>query len=67
LWPALWCCWPWPGCCPRFRGDAVSTQLVDTTEPSEEAIFSSRNLLVYVPGVLLLIAVGLLGKYAQVG
>jgi uncharacterized integral membrane protein (TIGR00698 family) len=45
----------------------VSTQLVDTTEPSEEAIFSSRNLLVYVPGVLLLIAVGLLGKYAQVG
>ena len=45
----------------------MSTQLVDTTEPSEEAIFSSRNLLVYVPGVLLLIAVGLLGKYAQVG
>jgi len=45
----------------------VSTQLVDTTEPSEEAIFSSRNLLVYLPGVLLLIAVGLLGKYAQVG
>jgi uncharacterized integral membrane protein (TIGR00698 family) len=44
----------------------VSTQLVDTTEPSEEAIFSSRNLLVYVPGVLLLIAVGLLGKYAQI-
>ena len=45
----------------------MSTQLVDTTEPSEEAIFSSRNLLVYVPGVLLLIAVGLLGKYAQMG
>ncbi len=45
----------------------MSTQLVDTTEPSEEAIFSSRNLLVYLPGVLLLIAVGLLGKYAQVG
>jgi uncharacterized integral membrane protein (TIGR00698 family) len=45
----------------------VSTQLVDTTEPSKEAIFSSRNLLVYVPGVLLLIAVGLLGKYAQIG
>ena len=45
----------------------MSTQLVDTTEPSEEAIFSSRNLLVYVPGVLLLIAVGLLGKYAQIG
>jgi len=45
----------------------VSTQLVDTAEPSEEAIFSSRNLLVYVPGVVLLIAVGLLGKYAQIG
>jgi len=45
----------------------VSTQLVDTTEPSEEAIFSSRNLLVYVPGVLLLIAVGLLGKYPRIG
>ena len=44
----------------------MSTQLVDTAEPSEEAIFSSRNLLVYVPGVLLLIAVGLLGKYAQI-
>jgi uncharacterized integral membrane protein (TIGR00698 family) len=44
----------------------VSTQLVDAAEPSEEAIFSSRNLLVYVPGVLLLIAVGLLGKYAQI-
>ena len=45
----------------------MSTQLVDTTEPSEEAISSSRNLLVYVPGVVLLIAVGLLGKYAQIG
>ena len=44
----------------------MSTQLVDAAEPSEEAIFSSRNLLVYVPGVLLLIAVGLLGKYAQI-
>ena len=44
----------------------MSTQLVDTAEPSEEAIFSSRNLLVYVPGVVLLIAVGLLGKYAQI-
>lgn len=45
----------------------MSTELVDTAEPSEEAIFSSRNLLVYVPGVLLLIGVGLLGKYAQIG
>jgi hypothetical protein len=45
----------------------VSTALVDQTEPPEEASFTSRNLLAYVPGVLLLIAVGLLGKYAQVG
>jgi uncharacterized membrane protein YadS len=65
-WPALWCCWPWLGCCPRFRGDAVSTVVVDQTDPAgEEASFTSRNLLAYVPGVLLLIAIGLLGKYAQ--
>jgi uncharacterized integral membrane protein (TIGR00698 family) len=45
----------------------VSTELVDATEPSEEeASFTSRNLQVYVPGVLLLIAIGLLGKYAQI-
>lgn len=28
--------------------------------------FSSRNLLAYVPGVVLLIAIGVLGKYAQI-
>jgi uncharacterized integral membrane protein (TIGR00698 family) len=45
----------------------VSTQLVDATEPSEEeASFTSPNLLAYVPGVVLLIAIGLLGKYAQI-
>jgi uncharacterized integral membrane protein (TIGR00698 family) len=45
----------------------VSTELVDATEPSEEeASFTSRNLLAYVPGVVLLIAIGLLGKYAQI-
>jgi uncharacterized integral membrane protein (TIGR00698 family) len=44
----------------------VSTAVVDQTEPPEEASFTSRNLLDYVPGVLLLIAVGLLGKYAQI-
>jgi uncharacterized membrane protein YadS len=50
----------------RFRGDAVSTVVVDQTDPAgEEASFTSRNLLAYVPGVLLLIAIGLLGKYAQ--
>jgi uncharacterized integral membrane protein (TIGR00698 family) len=46
----------------------MSTELVDETEPSEEeASFTSRNLLAYVPGVLLLIAIGLLGKYPQIG
>jgi uncharacterized integral membrane protein (TIGR00698 family) len=45
----------------------VSTELVDATEPSEEEVsFTSRNLLAYVPGVVLLIAIGLLGKYAQI-
>jgi uncharacterized integral membrane protein (TIGR00698 family) len=34
---------------------------------TQEPTFTSRNLLDYVPGVLLLIAVGLTGKYAQVG
>jgi uncharacterized integral membrane protein len=44
----------------------VSTVVVDQTDPADEASFTSRNLLAYVPGVLLLIVVGLLGKYAQV-
>jgi uncharacterized integral membrane protein (TIGR00698 family) len=44
----------------------MSTVIVDQTEPSEQASFTSRNPLEYVPGVLLLIAIGLLGKYAQV-
>jgi uncharacterized integral membrane protein (TIGR00698 family) len=45
----------------------VSTVVVDQTDPAGEASFTSRNLLPYVPGTLLLIAIGLLGKYAQVG
>ena len=45
----------------------MTTELVDQAEPSEEeAGFSTPNLLAYVPGVLLLIAIGLLGKYAQI-
>ncbi|QKT06348.1 YeiH family protein [Gordonia sp. X0973] len=32
----------------------------------ESEIFASRNILDYIPGVLLLVAVGLLGKYAQI-
>jgi uncharacterized integral membrane protein (TIGR00698 family) len=38
-----------------------------TSDPAESpAAPPSANLLVYLPGVLLLIAVGLLGKYAQI-
>lgn len=44
----------------------MSTVVVDQTDPVDEASFTSRNLLAYVPGFLLLIVVGLLGKYAQV-
>jgi uncharacterized membrane protein YadS len=39
---------------------------VDQATPTEDATFTSRNLLDYVPGVLLLIGIGLLGKYAQI-
>ncbi|MCV7178016.1 YeiH family protein [Mycolicibacterium sphagni] len=42
----------------------TTTDLARTTE--EEPIFTSRNLLEYVPGVLLLIAIGLLGKYSEI-
>lgn len=45
----------------------MSTVVADQTDPAGEASFTSSNLLAYLPGVLLLIAVGLLGKYAQVG
>jgi uncharacterized integral membrane protein (TIGR00698 family) len=42
----------------------VSTTAADTRH--DEPVFVSRNPLDYVPGVLLLVAVGLLGKYAQI-
>ena len=45
----------------------MSAVIADQIEPAEEASFTSRNFVDYVPGVLLLIAVGLLGKYAQIG
>jgi hypothetical protein len=41
-----------------------TTDVAQTSE--EQPIFTSRNLLDYVPGVLLLIGIGLLGKYAQI-
>jgi uncharacterized integral membrane protein (TIGR00698 family) len=47
----------------------VSTVSVEPLEPdakSAEAAFTSGRPLDYVPGILLLIAVGVLGKYAQI-
>jgi uncharacterized membrane protein YadS len=52
--------------CPGSRGDRVSTTRVELDEASPETSFTSARLVEYVPGVLLLIAVGVLGKYAQV-
>ncbi|BBZ29367.1 hypothetical protein MMAD_36620 [Mycolicibacterium madagascariense] len=45
----------------------MSTTSVAPEEDYSEATFTTTNLLAYVPGVLLLIVVGLLGKYAQIG
>jgi uncharacterized membrane protein YadS len=44
----------------------VSTISVEPDEKSTEAAFTSSRPLDYVPGILLLIAVGVLGKYAQI-
>ncbi len=44
----------------------MSTTSVEPEETIDEPTFSSRRPLDYVPGILLLIAVGLLGKYAQI-
>src|SRR6201990_2534495 len=49
----------------RFRGDRMSTTRVEPEETLDEPAFTSRQPLDYVPGILLLIGVGLLGKYAQ--
>jgi hypothetical protein len=40
----------------------VSTVVADHAEPADEASFISRNILAYVPGVVLLVVIGLLGK-----
>ena len=45
----------------------MSTTSVASEEDRSEASFISGNPLAYVPGVLLLIVIGLLGKYAQIG
>ena len=44
----------------------VSLRPDEAEDESTEAAFTSRRLLDYVPGILLLIGVGLLGKYAQI-
>jgi uncharacterized integral membrane protein (TIGR00698 family) len=44
----------------------VSTVRVEPDETSAEAEFTSTRPLDYAPGILLLIAVGVLGKYAQI-
>jgi uncharacterized integral membrane protein (TIGR00698 family) len=43
----------------------VSSVVADQAEP-DQASFTSGNVFVYLPGVLLLIVVGLLGKYFQI-
>ena len=40
--------------------------VAEQAEPADEAGVAGRNVLAYVPGVLLLVVIGLLGKYAQV-
>ncbi len=48
---------------------AVSTSAAEAVEPGEaldQQAFTSRRPLDYLPGILLLIGVGLLGKYAQI-
>jgi uncharacterized integral membrane protein (TIGR00698 family) len=44
----------------------MSTVRVEPDEASTDTAFTSARLLDYVPGVLLLVAVGVLGKYAQI-
>jgi uncharacterized integral membrane protein (TIGR00698 family) len=43
----------------------MSATTVEFDEDRSEQTFPTKNVLAYVPGVLLLIAIGLLGKYAQ--
>jgi len=45
----------------------MSTTSVASEEDRAEETFTAGNSLAYVPGVLLLIVIGLLGKYAQIG
>jgi len=55
-------------CSRRSPGDPVSTVSVKSEKAPEppEAAFTSTRPLDYVPGILLLIAVGVAGKHAQI-
>lgn len=44
----------------------MSAVSVDRDEERSEETFPTTNPLAYIPGILLLIAIGLLGKYAQI-
>ncbi|MDT5248792.1 MAG: hypothetical protein QOJ28_1426 [Mycobacterium sp.] len=44
----------------------MSATTVEFDEDRSEQTFPTKNVLAYVPGVLLLVAIGLLGKYAQI-
>jgi hypothetical protein len=44
----------------------LSTVSVAPDEASAQATFTSTRPLDYVPGIVLLVAVGVLGKYAQI-
>jgi len=44
----------------------MSTTSIDRDEERAEETFPTTDVLAYVPGVLLLLAVGLLGKYAEI-
>jgi len=44
----------------------MTTTRIEPEETIDEPTFTSRQPLHYVPGILLLIGVGLLGKYAQI-
>jgi Conserved hypothetical protein 698 len=48
------------------RSAGVGTVRVEPGDTSAQASFTSRRPLDYVPGIALLIAVGVLGKYTQI-
>src|SRR6188472_361816 len=63
--------WRWPGSFRRFRGDRVSTVPAERDQLEDDGVtdqaFITTRVVDYLPGLALLIVVGLLGKYAEVG